>query len=242
MDDAITTGKTDEQHLKNLRLILERMKTHNYKLSREKCQFMQQSIEYLGHRISSLGIETTAQKVEDIVNMPQPRDVSEVRSFLGLVGFYSKFMKDLSCICEPLHRLTRDNVPFVWNGKCKQAFEAVKKRITTTPVLGHYDPKKTQWISCDSSSYAVGIVLFQKNEDGTEEPLGFMSRLLSETERRYSQIEKEGLSIIFGLNRFFKYLWGKKFILIADHKPLLKILGPKTQLPPLELHLVPVSL
>ncbi len=232
VDDAITTGSTDEDHLQHLRQIFDRMRQFNYKLSPTKCQFMKPSIEFLGHQISSRGIHTTQSKVHAIVNMPAPKDASDCRSFLGLLNFYHKFLNQVSSECEPIYRLTRQDVPFKWSSKCKSAFEKVKQILSTAPVLAHYDPSKKIGVACDASPFVVSSILFMIDEYGNEQPLGYHSQLLNETQRRYSQIEKEGLSIIVSMKKFYKYLCARRFLLVTDHRPLVSIFGPKTQLPP----------
>lgn len=231
MDDVVSTAKDDPGHLQTLRKIFKRMREYNFKLSIEKCEFMKPSIEFLGHRLSNNGIQTTNTKVQSIVNMKAPYDVTSVKSFLGLVTFYGKFVRNLSDVCEPLYKLTRQDEEFKWTKKCQAAFDEVKKKLSTSPVLAHFNPSIPIGIACDASSKGVGVVLYHKYDDGTERPIAYASKLLSATEQRWSQIEKEGFSIIYGIKKFYKFLCGRHFILITDHKPLLKIFGPKSQLP-----------
>lgn len=233
LDDGICTGRTDQQHLKTLKKILQRMREANYHLSREKSEFMQDKLTYLGHIITRDGILTDPSKVEDIINMEKPKNVEELRSFLGLVNFYSKFMPCLSEICSDLYQLLNDGVKWKWTTKCNEAFMKVKAEIASDKLLAHFDPSIPVGLTADASSKGLGICIFHRLPDGSERPIQFASRTLNKSEVNYSQIEKEGLSIIFGLKKFYKYLFGRKFILITDHKPLLAIFGPKTSLPPL---------
>ncbi len=149
-----------------------------------------------------------------------------------MLNFYHKFLKQVSSECEPIYRLTRQDVPFQWSAKCNGAFERVKQILSSAPVLGHYELSKRLGLACDASPFAVAGVLFKIEDDGTEQPLNYFSQLLNDTQRRYSQIEKEGLSIITSMKKFYKYLCGRRFLLITDHRPLVSIFGPKTQLPP----------
>jgi len=233
LDDGLCSGITDQQHLENLRKILARMRKANYRLSREKSEFMREKLSYLGHIISKTGIHTDPAKVEDIMNIPKLKDVSELRSFLGLINFYGKFIPSLADICHPLYRLLRDNVKWNWSAVCQQSFMKVKSELASHNVLTHFNPKIPLGISCDASARGLGIILFHRYADGSERPLQYASRTLTQAECNYSQIEKEGLAIIFAMKKFYKYLLGRKFILITDHKPLLAIFGPKHSLPPL---------
>ena len=139
-----------------------------------------------------------------MVKVPQPRNVAELKSFLGMVNYYSKFLPNLSTTISPLYALLKKNSRWQWSKECSQA---------------------------DASSYGVGAVLTQVSEKGTERPIAFASRTLSDAEQNYAQIEKEALAIIFGVKRFHVYLYGRKFLLLTDHKPLTTIFGPKTGLP-----------
>lgn len=232
IDDTITSGMDDPDHLANIRSTLQRMDYHNFKLSKNKCEFMKKKIHYLGHCISARGIETTPEKVQAIMAIPEPTTVQELQSFMGLVNFYAKFIPDLSTVAAPIYNLTKDDVEWNWTSKCRAAFQEVKRRVCSSPILAHFDPSLPLGLACDASSVGLGCVLFQRYPDNSERPLAFASKLLSRTEQRYSQIEKEGLSIIFGLQKFYKYVCGRRFTLVTDHRPLLKIFGPKTQLPP----------
>ncbi len=187
-------------------------------------------VTFLGHKLTVDGVATCEEKVKAIVDIKTPKDISEVRSFMGFVNFYGKFIPDLATVSDPIYNLTRDGVLFQWSKQCQQAFQEIKRQITTAPTLTHFDPKLPVGISADASAVGAGIVLFMKFPDGSEHPVSFGAKTFSETERRYSQIEKEGLALIIAINKYYKYLCGRKFLLVTDHRPLLKIFGPKTNL------------
>jgi len=235
IDDVLCSAHSDQDHLRSLKTIFQRMREANYFLSKDKCQFLQPSVEFLGHVLSNRGIHTSPKKLEAIQAIQAPKDVSELRQFLGLVNFYGKFVKNFADICAPLYKLTQNDVQWQWSKQCRNAFEMVKSALCESPILVHFQLDRPIGISCDASSTGLGVVLFHRYDDNgmtTERAISYASRVMSSTEQRYSQIEKEGLAIRFGLEKFYKFLCGRKFTLITDHKPLLAIFGPKTGLRP----------
>eukprot|EP00731_Ephydatia_muelleri_P001856 Em0001g1856a len=177
------------------------------------------------------GLHPLESKIEAMVKVPPPKNVAELKSFLGMVNYYAKFLPNLSTTISPLYTLLKKNSRWQWTEECSQAFLAAKGMLTSSKVLAHYNPKLSLILATDASSYGVGAVLTQVSEEGTERPIAYVSRTLSDAERNYAQIEKEALAIIFGVKRFHVYLYGRKFLLLTDHKPLTTIFGPKTGLP-----------
>eukprot|EP00731_Ephydatia_muelleri_P018713 Em0011g753a len=231
IDDILITGDSEDEHLKNLELVLGRLKTHGITVRKSKCVFMANSVEFLGHRIDAEGLHPLESKIEAMVKVPPPKNVAELKSFLGMVNYYAKFLPNLSTTISPLYTLLKKNSRWQWTEECSQAFLAAKGMLTSSKVLAHYNPKLSLILATDASSYGVGAVLTQVSEEGTERPIAYVSRTLSDAERNYAQIEKEALAIIFGVKRFHVYLYGRKFLLLTDHKPLTTIFGPKTGLP-----------
>ena len=227
LDDIIITGRNDQAHLMTLNSVLCKLKDVGIKLKKDKCKFFQNSVEYLGHVIDKNGLHVTESKTEALRNAPTPTDVSQLKSFLGLVNYYSNFVKDLSTTLKPLYELLKDNVKFMWSQQCQRAFDNVKEKLSNASVLAHYDPCKKIILSCDASSYGIGAVISHVDRQDIEKPIAFASRTLSHAERNYSQIEREALSLVFGVTKFHKYLYGRNFTLITDHKPLLAIFGSK---------------
>jgi len=203
VDDAICSGKDDAQHLSHLRDVFSRMRECNYKLSKDKCSFMCDSVKFLGQIVSADGVRTDPLKVEAIKSMPIPEDVSQVKSFLGLVNFYAKFVPNLATYCEPLNELTRKDVQWVWSSKCQRSFDSVKKCVSSNTVLSHFSQSMPIGIACDASSVGLGVVLFHKYPDGSEKP-SLRVQTLSSAENNYSQIEKVGLcSVLNALCSFY---------------------------------------
>lgn len=233
LDDILITAGSEKEHLKKLDEVLSRLEKYGVRVKRAKCKFMESRVEYLGHIVDSEGLHPTDEKVEALVRAPSPTNVSELRSFLGLLNYYGRFLKGLSTLLQPLHALLKKESPWKWTPECEDAFTKTKRLLLKSKVVVHYDTRKPVRLACDASPYGVGAVISHIMEDGKEKPIAFASRTLSEAESKYAQIEKEALSIIFGVRKFHKYLYGRKFILTTDHKPLLAILGPKSAIPTL---------
>ena len=233
LDDILITGDTDGEHLSNVEQVLERLKTYNIRARKEKCCFLSNSVEYLGHRIDANGLHTTDKKVEAISAAPEPKNVQELRSFLGLLQYYGKFLPNLAMLLQPLHSLLKTGIKWVWSEACAGAFKEAKQLLMAAPVLAHYDPSLPMKMAGDASAYGIGAVISHVYPDGSERPVAYASRTLSSAEQNYAQIEKEALSLVFGVRKFHQYLYGRQFVLVTDHKPLTSILGPKKGIPPL---------
>lgn len=186
---------------------------------------------FLGHRIDAEGIHTTDDKLLAIQKAPAPRNVTELRSFLGLINYYGKFIPQAATLLHPLNALLCKNKVWKWSKECQRSFEAAKAALSSSSVLVHYDPDQPIRLAGDASSYGIGAVIAHTLPDGTEHPVAFASRTLTPAERNYSQIEKEALALVFGVKRFHSYLYGRSFMLVMDHKPLKTILGPKKGIP-----------
>ena len=233
LDDILITGSNDAEHLANVEKVLERLKQYNIRAKKSKCAFLSPSVEYLGHKVDASGLHTTQSKVEAVNKAPQPRNVQELRSFLGLVHYYGKFIPNLSTLLHPLNRLLKDDCSWEWTEECARAFRAVKDLLASAPVLAHYDPSLPLKLAGDASAYGIGAVLSHVFPDGSEHPVAYASRTLSPTEQNYSQVEKEAQSLVFGVQKFHTYVYGRRFTLVTDHKPLTTLLGPKTGIRPM---------
>ena len=232
LDDILVTGHSDAEHLQNLEKVLQRLQEQGVCLKEEKCSLFQDSVEYLGHTINAKGLHTTNKKVKAILDAPSPRNLSELRSFLGLLNYYSRFLPNVAATLHPLHALLRTGQPWMWSQNCEAAFQAAKEALVGAPILAHYDPDLPISLAGDASTYSVGAAISHTMQDGTERPLAFASRTLTASERNYSQVEKEALSLVFGIKKFEQFLYGCHFTFITDHKPLTTILGPKQGVPP----------
>ena len=201
------------------------------KLRLDKCEFFRQQVTYLGHVISAEGLKPSEERVDAIVKIPTPENIKQLESFIGKLNYYGKFLPSFSTTCAPLNRLRRQDVEWDWSAECDQAFRQLKEMLPQKTRLVHYDPTRPITLAADASSYGIGAVISQCAPDGTEEPIAFASKTLTSTEKNYSQVEKEALSIIFGVRKFHQYLSGRHFQFATDHKPLLAIFSPDKSLP-----------
>ena len=165
------------------------------------------------------------------MNAPSPTSVTELKSFLGLLSYYGKFIPNLASTLHPLYELLKKSVKWLRNDEKEKTFNVAKQLLLSNNVLIHFDPTLDLLLSCDASEYGIGAVLAHRLPDGSERPIGFVSRTLSPAERKYSQIEKETLSCVFGVNRFHLYLFGRKFTLMTNHKPLTMLLNENHGVP-----------
>ena len=231
LDDIIITGKDLVDHLNNLDKVFARIQEYGFRINRSKCSFLQQSVEYLGFIVDKNGVHTSTSKTKAIVDMPNPTNVSQLRSFLGMVNHYAKFIPRLTDRLAPFYTLLQKNVEWNWSKICAAAFSSIKKTLTSPIALTHYDPAVPLVMAADASNIGVGAVIYHRYTDGTEKVIAHASKTLTPTERNYAQIEKEALALIYGVQKFDQFLRGRTFTLLTDHKPLLTIFGSKKGIP-----------
>jgi len=220
IDDILIFSRTREQHLKDLRVVLEILRTHQLYAKLSKCEFMVDSVEFLGHIVSDQGISVDPHKVESVKKWPAPKNTSELRSFLGLATFYQKFVKGFSQIAAPLTELLRKENRFEWSGQHDTAFAELKEALTKAPVLLVPDPRKPFQMDTDASDFAVGAVISQMDRRGNLRPVAFHSRKLNPSEINYSTREKELLAIVDTLRKYRYLLLGTPIKIFTDHESL----------------------
>lgn len=197
--------------------MLDKLHTHNVRINLEKSIFFTHKVQYCGYILRKDGIHKELSKIKAVNNMPRPQNVSDIRAFIGMINYYSKFIKNLSSILQPLNKLLHKNTRFSWTREQELAFRKTKETFISNQVLAHFDPKLPVVLATDASSYGVSAVLSHLYPDGSERVIQYASQTLSETQQRYAQIDKEVYSIIFRFKKFYQYLFGNKFILITDH-------------------------
>ena len=231
LDDIIVVGRSFQEHLKNLEEVFGRLRAANLKLSPKKCCIFQEEVRYLGHVVSRNGVAVDPDKTKVVHEWPEPRDKHEVRSFLGLCTYYRRFVPGFANIAKPLTRLTEENRQFAWNEECQNAFEHLKQILVSAPVLAYPKRDGKFVLDTDASNVGIGGVLSQV-QDGHEKVIGYFSKVLSKPERNYCVTRRELLAVVKSVEHFYKYLYGRKFLLRTDHaalKWLLQFKNPEGQ-------------
>ena len=233
MDDILIFGKDMEEHHKRVTSVLKRIKEAGVTLNMDKCEFAKFKITFLGHLIDENGIQADPAKTSSILQMEPPTNVPELRRFLGMVNQLGKFSRNLAELTQPLRELLSKKQAWLWGPNQEQAFSSIKNELSQPTTLTLYNPEAQTKVSADASSYGLGAVLLQKSND-LWKPVAFASRTMTETERRYAQIEKEALATTWACEKFASYLLGLEFMIETDHKPLVPLLGMKNldSLPP----------
>jgi transposase InsO family protein len=220
LDDILIFSKTREEHLAHIREVLERLREAKLYGKLRKCEFMREEVSFLGHRIGAKGLAVCPDKIEAVRDWPAPRNPGDVRSFLGLAGFYRKFVKDFSKVALPLTELTHEKVPWEWGSKQKESFQALKDILCSAPILLLPDPKLPFVLNCDASGYAIGATLQQDQGNGLQ-PVAYRSKKLSPAERNYDTREKEFMALVDACSHWRHYLHSDiPFTLRTDHDSL----------------------
>ncbi|CAK1595080.1 unnamed protein product [Parnassius mnemosyne] len=219
LDDIVVYSHDLNSHIQNLASVFSRLRNYNLKLQPDKCEFLCKEVAYLGHLINNDGVKPNPEKLKAISEFPVPKCAKDIKSFLGLVSYYRRFIPDFSKLAKPLTSLLKKDTPFCWKNEQQLAFEVLKKKLTTSPVLAYPDFSKPFILTCDASSFAISAILSQ-GKIGKDRPIAFASRTLNKAECNYSVTEKECLAIVFGTKAFRPYLNGRTFTIVTDHKPL----------------------
>ena len=222
LDDIVIFSNTWEAHTKHLRAVLQRLRMAGLTGKPSKCQFAQRECTYLGHVVGSGTVRPHPSKIESVQQFKIPETKQQVRAFLGLTGYYRRFIPDYAALTVPLTDLTRKGAPneVSWNKKCEDAFEKLKQLLCSSPILRSPDFSRPFILQTDASDRGVGAVLSQESEDGEEHPVGYFSRKLLPREERYATVEKECLAIKLGVQAFRVYLLGRHFTIQTDHRSL----------------------
>lgn len=223
LDDIIIATPDFSTHLDVLKQVFTKLKEANLTVNLKKCQFCRPSLSFLGFVVDHQGLRTDPEKVTAILNYSVPKNTTEIKRLIGLVSWYRRFIKDFSTICSPISDLLhgrKKGQPITWTPEANQAFEEIKRRLTSAPVLASPDFTKPFFIQCDASNTGVGSVLYQES-DGIDHPIAYASRTLNKCERKYSVTEKELIAVIFSIEKFRSYVQGSRFTVETDHASLL---------------------
>ncbi|KAJ1199297.1 hypothetical protein NDU88_003134 [Pleurodeles waltl] len=222
LDDIAVFSSTWEEHLQHLWRVLEALQKAGLTIKASKCQIGQGSVVYLGHQVGSGQVAPLQPKIDTILAWEPPKTQTEVRAFLGLTGYYRRFVKGYGTIVTPLTELTSKKQPkkVIWTEACQNAFDALKAAMCTAPVLKAPDYSTEFVVQTDASEHGIGAVLSQLNEEGLDQPVAFISRRLLPRERRWSAIEREAFAVVWALKKLRPYLFGTHFRVQTDHRPL----------------------
>ena len=193
-----------------------------------KCELFRSELVFDGHKLTGKGVNPTQEKVKAVVETREPRDIRELRSFLGLVNYNARYIPNFTTIAEPLRKLTRKGQPFEFGLEQTKAFNTLKRYLADAETLGYFDIHAKTSVIANASPYGLGAILSQVQE-GEPRVIAYASRSLSEVERHYSQTEKEALALVWACEKFHSYVYGLEFNLVTDHKPLEAIYAPTSK-------------
>ncbi|XP_043238246.1 uncharacterized protein K02A2.6-like [Amphibalanus amphitrite] len=233
LDDLLVFAEDEQQLLQRLDEVLGRLERQGLRLAAQKCQLAVSEVEFLGWKVTADGIAPTDGGVAAVLQAPEPKDVSQLRSLLGSITYFGRLLPDLSTVLAPLYRLTKKGVQWEWSQKCAEAVNKVKQMLTSPPVLMRYDPDLPLKLVTDASSVGVGAALVHVTPNGAERPVMYASRTLTATERKYAQVEREAAAVSYGVSRFHRFIYGRRFTLVVDNRALSRILSPDRDLPSL---------
>jgi transposase InsO family protein len=219
IDDIVIFSKTKEEHRKHVQMVLDTIAAAGLTLKMKKCHFGQEKVRLLGYNISAEGISAQEDKVAAIRDMDPPTDVKALQRFLGMANYYRQTIQNYADIAEPLVRLTRKGELFYWGEDQHKAFNALKAALTSDKVMAYPDPKLPYKLFTDASSVAIGAILTQE-QDGVDRPIHYVSKTLSEGQKKWSAIEREAWAVIYALTKLRPYLQGADYKVYTDHKPL----------------------
>ena len=230
LDDIIVFSKSINEHIRDLATVFKLLAANGLKLKLKKCEFFKETIDYLGHVVSPEGVAPNDKKIQSIIDYPEPRNTKELSSFLGLASYYRKFIRAFAEKAHPLTALTRKNVEWEWGDKQRDAFICIKHCLTSKPILRYPDFTRDFIIHTDASGYGIGAVLAQMQSpprsadpvgsDDLEVVIAYSSKHLDDRQAKWSTTEKEAYAIIHAIEVFKPYLYGRKFTVYTDHKPL----------------------
>ncbi len=231
LDDVMLCAPSFDCLLQRLEQVFDHMEGVGIKLNLSKCHIGQQEVKFLGHVVSKEGFKPDPGNVEAIVKMEPPTNVKETRRFLGITGFYRKHMDRFSNIAPPLTNLTRKNQPFEWTEACQLAFEEIKTKLVSSPVLVKAIFSRTFVLETDARQQHVAAVLLQYDPNGLPQTIDYFSKKLKPAEVRYSTTDREALAIVLACRQFHHYLLGTKFIIRNDHQPIVSVFKQRTKSP-----------
>ena len=224
IDDLLVYSRTWKEHLHHLARVMDRLRDVNLKLKLTKCHFVRQSVEFLGHVLTPQGLQPNPRQVAAVKGFPVPQNISELRQFLGLASYYRRFIAQFAKVASPLHQLTRKEVRWNWTKECHDAFDLLKGKLLSSPVLAYPDFNHDFVLETDASVRGLGAILSQYKSDDKLHPIAYASRVLSNAEKHYSITELETLAVVWAIQHFHAYLYGHNVTIFTDHSAVRAIL------------------
>lgn len=237
IDDILVYAKTEKEHDERLEKVLKRAKEYCIRFNKQKCKFKQKEVKYLGNILGAQGIRVDKDRIKAIVEMKEPNTLKELLRFLGMINYVSKFIPNVAEITAPLRELNKKGLNFVWTEVQQKAYDKLKQLLCEPPLLAYFDMNKEITLSVDASKDGLGAVVLQENR-----PVAYGSRALTETEKTYSQIDKESLAVLYGCTKFHQYVYGQKVVVETDHKPLVSIFSKPLNKCPVRLQKIKMAL
>ena len=217
IDNINVYSKIWDEYLSHLQKVFQRIREAGLKLNLDKCKFVRENLPFLGHIITQEGISPDPSTVQWIQEFPVSTTVKKLRSFLGLAGYYRKFVKGFSQVAAPLFKLLKNDVHFTWTVDQENAFQTIKDKLISAPILIYPDFTKKFYLYTDVSDAGLGAVLSQKDDEGRERVVAYASVSLKPAEKNYSVTEKEALAVVWAVRQFRHYLLGPLFEIVTDH-------------------------
>lgn len=229
IDDILVFGSDKQEHGRRLSKVLKRLQEYGILLNEKKCIYGAKEVVFLGFHFSERGLSITESKLEAVRALKAPTNVNELRGVLGFVNFLKRFVPDMSTITAPINKLLKNDEIFRWGKEEQASFDELKRLLSKSSTLGYYDADDRTEVIADASPVGLGAVLVQFDKDNSPRIICYASKSLSAVERRYAQLEKEALALVWSVERFHFYLYGKQFYLVTDHRPLEVIFGPRSK-------------
>lgn len=220
LDDIVIFSSNFPEHLRRLDEVLTNLAKAGLTLNTKKCHFARKSIKVLGHIVSKDGIRPDPDKISAVANFPRPQEQKSLRSFLGLASYFRRLVHNFATLASPLNQLLHSGNPFVWSDDCEKAFQNLKQALTSGPVLCHFDDTQPVLLHTDASGHGIGAVLLQRDAHSRERVVAYASRSLTSAEKNYPITEQECLAVVWSVQKFRPYLYGRHFTVVTDHHAL----------------------